>query len=128
MIPTSVQVGLTRLPEEKSIVQRILFDVNKIPIKRIRCLTIKEGDKDTIVYVEFMLRNESYQRFGDDTLYKGNKAVSETSISIPPYDYIRSITFFGEGENNMNASTIKSGRHEPRQVPDFSGFALDIIP
>lgn len=128
VMPNSVQVGVTRLPEEKAIVQRIVFDVNKVPIKKIRSLTNNKDGKTKIVYVEFLLRNDTYQRFGNAALWEDNKTVKESSISIPPYHYIRSITFFGDEESNMMASTLKSSRHEPLQVPDFCGFALDIIP
>jgi hypothetical protein len=133
VISHALMAGTDKLQDPKSIVQRIVLEFSKIPIKKITCKTRTKGDITNIAYVEFLLRNDKVEKFGDKSLEEKGWTYKEASISIPPYDYIRSISFFGKEEiiaphPGSSTASLKAGKQEVRRVSEFTGFALDIIP
>lgn len=133
VISNALMAGADRLPDHKTIVQRIVFQLSKVPIKKITWVLRSKGSINNLSYVEFTLRNEKVEKLGNKAHQEKDWTYKESSITIPPYDYIRSISFFGKEEiigHNPAASTasMKASKAESRRVADFSGFALDIIP
>jgi hypothetical protein len=117
-------------------VQKILFDISKVPIKKLKCYYSTTQEK--LYCVEFTLRNDKIEKFGmapDE--HEPNVQVS--SVSVPPYEYVKSISFYGSPvprEVDLKASrqsglAASRGPNSTVRVVDhyaFSGFALDILP
>lgn len=133
VISHALMAGNDRMTEQKTIVQRIVFELSKVPIKKIVWVLRTKGGVSNLSYVEFTLRSDKIEKFGNKEHQEQGWTYKESSIVIPPYDYIRSISFFGREEvvtPNPAASTatLKSNKTEIRKAADFTGFALDIIP
>lgn len=133
VISHALMAGNDKMPEPRMIVQRIVFELTKVPIKKIVWVLKNKGAVSNLSYVEFTLRNEKVQKFGNKENQEPGWTYKESSILIPRYDYIRSISFFGKEEvinHNPTSSTatLKGSKLETRKAAEFTGFAIDIIP
>lgn len=117
---------------DKRVVQRINFDLSSVRIKKLESVYSKETGK--LLSVTFTLRNQKVEKFGNepDPLPEGD-TLERTSINIPPYEHIKSITYYGERvpvESRPDSPSKNSGgrRKEKSEKIEFTGFGFEIIP
>ena len=80
--------------------------------------------------MEFTLRNKQVEKFGNqpDPLPEGLELETST-VNIPPYEHIKSITYYGERVQIPPGSPQKTAKgKQPIDRIEFTGFALEILP
>lgn len=152
----TLMVGRSQTPEDKATVQKVVFDITKMPIKNLTCRY--RVSTNELLTVRFTLRNDSSENYG--YVPEGTQAgdIQETSVNLPPYGYIRSVLFYGDPviyevervvkQPNPDYDPQYKPEHKNEEYPDprgvkflketrlvkvrdhyqCSGLALDIIP
>lgn len=152
----TLMVGRSQTPEDKAAVQKVMFDITKMPIKNLTCRYSKSSNQ--LLTVRFSLKNDSVENYGYVPETFKPEDVQETSVNLPPYGYIRSLLFYGEPviTEVERVDRLPNPQYDPKYLPDpknaenpdprglkfikekrivkvrdhyrCSGLALDIIP
>jgi len=113
---------------ERRGVQRIDFDISAVKLKKV--VSVFDAETGKLYSVEFTLRNKQVEKFGNqpDPLPAGLELETST-VNIPPYEHIKTITFYGSKVPVQPSSPQKTAKgKQPVDLIEFTGFALEILP
>lgn len=133
-------------------VQKINLDLSSVPIKKIESYFGTETGR--LYSIEFSFRNGRSEKFGN-VPEEPEETIESSRVSVPPYDYIRFVIFYGypvyrevekrsaspnaslrqsqqltdsRAKESLVDSKIDDGIAKVFERFDFTGFAFDIIP